>query len=154
MLAGCSGDHANPNNPPPPSGATQSPPGTAQSLAPPTLADTTRFLEQCTFAPTPELIAHVQHVGFRAALDAQAAAPMTACPGLPFSPQTRATSCRGECQRDNSTLYQLQRHFFANALFGPDQLRQRVAFAFGQILVASAVDVPLPSWMRGYQQLL
>jgi uncharacterized protein (DUF1800 family) len=50
--------------------------------------------------------------------------------------------------------YQLQRHFFSNALSGQDQLRQRVAFALGQILVTSQVDVPLPSWMRGYQQLL
>ena len=29
-----------------------------------------------------------------------------------------------------------------------------MAFALGQILVVSAVDVRLPSWMRGYQQLL
>ena len=75
-------------------------------------------------------------------------------PELPFWPQTRPTTCTGDCQRDNYTLYQLQRHFFTNALFGQDQLRQRVAFALGQILVTSAVDVPLPSWMRGYQQLL
>src|SRR5262249_11152975 len=126
----------------------------AQSSAPPTLPDTIRFLEQSTFGPTPDLIAHVQDVGFQAALDEQAVAPMTAYPDLPLWPQTRPTSCMGDCQRDNYTLYQLQRHFFTNALFGPDQLRQRVAFALGQILVTSAVDVPLPAWMRGYQQLL
>lgn len=147
MLAGCSGDHENPQNPPPR-------PVDAQSSAPPTLADTTRLLEQSTFGPTYDLIAHVQKVGFQAALDEQAAAPMTDYPDLPFWPQTRPTSCTGDCQRDNYTLYQLQRHFFTNALFGQDQLRQRVAFALGQILVTSAVDVPLPSWMRGYQQLL
>jgi uncharacterized protein (DUF1800 family) len=45
-------------------------------------------------------------------------------------------------------------HFFANALAGQDQLRQRVAFALSQIVVASFGDVPLPSWMRGYVQLL
>src|SRR5439155_361057 len=56
--------------------------------------------------------------------------------------------------RDNYSNYLLQLHFFSNALSGQDQLRQRVAFALGQILVTSAVDVPLPSWMRGYQQLL
>src|SRR5207249_5888909 len=48
----------------------------------------------------------------------------------------------------------LQRQFFLNALNGQDQLRQRVAFALSQILVVSRVDVPLPSWMRSYQQLL
>jgi uncharacterized protein (DUF1800 family) len=121
---------------------------------PPTPADIIRFLEQSTFGPTNDLITHVQQVGFKAALDEQAGAPITDYPDLPFWPQTRPTSCTGDCQRDNYTLYQLQRHFFTNALFGQDQLRQRVAFALGQILVTSAVDIPLPSWMRGYQQLL
>jgi uncharacterized protein (DUF1800 family) len=122
--------------------------------AQPSPADTIRFLEQSTFGPTSDLIARTQQLGFEAALDEQAAAPLTDYPDLPFWPQTRPTSCTGDCQRDNYTLYQLQRHFFTNALFGQDQLRQRVAFALGQILVTSAVDVPLPSWMRGYQQLL
>jgi uncharacterized protein (DUF1800 family) len=122
--------------------------------AQPSPADTIRFLEQSTFGQTSDLIAHIQQIGFDAFLDEQAAAPMTDYPDLPFWPQTRPTSCMGDCQRDNYTLYQLQRQFFTNALFGPDQLRQRVAFALGQILVTSAVDVPLPSWMRGYQQLL
>ena len=122
--------------------------------AQPSPADTIRFLEQSTFGPTSELVGHVQQISFEAFLNEQAAAPMADYPELPFWPQTRPTTCTGDCQRDNYTLYQLQRHFFTNALFGQDQLRQRVAFALGQILVTSAVDVPLPSWMRGYQQLL
>src|SRR5215475_9247239 len=120
----------------------------------PSPADTIRFLEQSTFGPTSDLIARTQQLGFEAALDEQAATPITDYPDLPFWPQTRPTSCTGDCQRDNYTLYQLQRHFFTNALFGQDQLRQRVGFALGQILVTSAVDVPLPAWLRGYQQLL
>ena len=122
--------------------------------AQPSAADAIRFLEQSTFGPTPELIARVQQTGFEAFLDEQLAAATSDYPELPFWPQTRPTSCTGECQRDNYTYYQLQRHFFTNALYGQDQLRQRVAFALGQILVTSQVDVPLPSWMRGYQQLL
>jgi uncharacterized protein (DUF1800 family) len=124
------------------------------ATAQPSSADTIRLLEQSTFGPTNELIARAQQIGFEAFLGEQSAAPMTDYPDLPFWPQTRPTSCTGDCQRDNYTLYQLQRHFFTNALFGQDQLRQRVAFALSQILVTSAVDVPLPSWMRGYQQLL
>ena len=122
--------------------------------AQPSSADTVRFLEQATFGPSQSLIAHVQQVGIEAYLDEQLRAPMTDYPDLEFWPQTRPTSCTGDCQRDNYTYYQLQRHFFTNALYGQDQLRQRVAFALGQILVTSQVDVPLPSWMRGYQQLL
>jgi len=122
------------------------------------LPDTVRFLEQSTFGPTNELITHVQQVGFEAFLDEQALAPMSNYPDLPFWPQTHPATCTNvapsTCQRDNYTLYLLQQHFFANVLYGQDQLRQRVAFALGQILVTSAVDVPLPSWMRGYQQLL
>src|SRR2546426_6475619 len=122
--------------------------------AQPSWADTVRFLEQSTFGPTAPLIASVQQVGIEAFLDAQLTMPMTDYPELEFWPQTRPASCTGDCQRDNYTNYQLQRHFFTNALYGQDQLRQRVAFALGQILVTSQVDVPLPSWMRGYQQLL
>src|SRR4030095_230178 len=122
--------------------------------AQPSAADAVRFLEQSTFGPTPELLARVRHAGFAAILGEQLAAPISDYPELPFWPQTRPTSCTGDCQRDNYTYYQLQRHFFTNALYGQDQLRQRVAFALGQILVTSQVDVPLPSWMRGYQQLL
>jgi uncharacterized protein (DUF1800 family) len=122
--------------------------------AQPSAADAIRFLEQSTFGPTPELIARVQQTGFEAFLDEQLAAPISDYLELPFWPQTRPTSCTGDCQRDNYTYYQLQRHFFTNALYGQDQLRQRVAFALGQILVTSQVDIPLPSWMRGYQQLL
>jgi uncharacterized protein (DUF1800 family) len=75
-------------------------------------------------------------------------------PGSRLLAADRPHKLHGDCQRDNYTYYQLQRHFFTNALYGQDHLRQRVAFALGQILVTSQVDVPLPSWMRGYQQLL
>src|SRR5262245_21310846 len=122
--------------------------------AQPSRADTIRFLEQSTFGPTSELVAHVQDIGFEAFLTEQFAAPMSDYPELEFWPPRRPPSCTETCQTYNYTLYLLQRHFFSNALYGQDQLRQRVAFALGQILVVSAVDIRLPSWMRGYQQLL
>src|SRR5439155_8295904 len=104
--------------------------------------------------PTVPLITNVQQAGFETFLAEQLAAPMTGYPDLEFWPQNRPASCTGDCQRDNYTNYLLQRQFFLNALNGQDQLRQRVAFALSQILVVSRVDVPLPSWMRSYQQLL
>jgi uncharacterized protein (DUF1800 family) len=122
--------------------------------AQPSRADTVRFLEQATFGPTSELVAHVQDIGFEAFLNEQFAAPMSDYPELEFWPLRRPSGCTGTCQTDNYTLYLLQRHFFSNALYGQDQLLQRMAFALGQILVVSAIDVRLPSWMRGYQQLL
>ena len=100
--------------------------------AQPSAADTVRFLEQSTFGPTPELIARVRQAGVDAFLDEQLAAPISDYPELPFWPQTRPTSCTGDCQRDNYTYYQLQRHFFTNALYGQDQLRQRVALRWAR----------------------
>jgi hypothetical protein len=63
------------------------------AAAQPSSADTIRFLEQSTFGPTSDLIAHLQQIGFEAFLDEQATAPMTDYPDLPFWPQTRPTSC-------------------------------------------------------------
>jgi len=118
------------------------------------LGDAVRFLEQATFGPTPQTIAHVQEIGLRAFLDEQVAAPMTPYPTFAFWPQSPPLSCLLYCRRDNYTMYPLQRYFFSNALYGADQLRQRVAFALSQILVASGMKVIQPSWMRPYQQLL
>jgi uncharacterized protein (DUF1800 family) len=128
--------------------------GVQKGEAQPSWPDTVRFLEQSAFGPTVPVIASVQQVGFEAFLDGQFAAPMTDYPDLAFWPQNRPASCTGECQRDNYTNYALQRHFFRNALYGQDQLRQRVAFALSQILVVSRTDLPVASWMRSYQQLL
>ena len=58
------------------------------------------------------------------------------------------------CNRDNYTLFQLQREFFVNALTAPDQLRQRVAFALSQILVTSGTEISLAYAMQRYQQIL
>lgn len=120
-------------------------------------ADIVRFLEQATWGPTPELIAHVRDVGLGDFLDEQFDAEMTGYPPLELYPTTRdqATCPNGSaCQRDNYTMHPLQTRFFRNALYGEDQLRQRVAFALHQIIVVSGVDVTLPGWMAPYLQTL
>ena len=120
-------------------------------------ADIVRFLEQATWGPTPQLVEHVREVGFAAFLEEQFNAPMSSYPTLPPMPTTRdTTACPNgsTCQRDNYTMYPLQKQFFRNALYGEDQLRQRVAFALHQIIVVSGVDVNLPFWMAPYLQIL
>ncbi|MEP7310731.1 MAG: DUF1800 domain-containing protein [Acidobacteriota bacterium] len=118
--------------------------------------DIVRLLDQATFGPTPELVDHVRTVGEDAFLSEQLSSPLTPYPDLPPMPSTRPDTCTGTCQRDNYTMYPLQTHFFTNALSGSDQLRQRVAFALGQIFVVSALNskVTLSNWMGPYQQLL
>jgi uncharacterized protein (DUF1800 family) len=51
----------------------------------------------------------------------------------PASPP--APVCDANCLRDFYSLYPLQRQFMSNALTQPDQLRQRVSFAFHKFIV-------------------
>ena len=135
-------------------------------------ADATRFLEQATWGPTAADVAHVKSVGFLAYLNEQFSAPVTNVakgsdfPDLAFPVDDQGTACptsnpadpnynQNVCNRDNFSMYPVHRTFFSNALYGPDQLRQRVAFALHQILVVSAAsEVNRPSWMTVYLQAL
>src|SRR5215831_13640948 len=54
----------------------------------PSQADVVRFLEQTTFGPTPELMAHVQAVGFDTFLSEQFSLPLPDYPDLGAWPQT------------------------------------------------------------------
>jgi hypothetical protein len=74
----------------------------------------------------------VRRIGFEQFLEEQFQAPASSYPTLPLFPTTRNdTTCpsTSTCPRDNYTMYPLQNRFFVNAVYGEDQLRQRVAFA-------------------------
>jgi uncharacterized protein (DUF1800 family) len=121
-------------------------------------ADAVRLLEQTTFGPNDDLVAHVLAVGSQAFLDEQFAAPASAYPALPYVPAgQQASFCPTDpdpqCGRDYYSLFLLQNAFFQQALSANDQLRQRVAFALSQILVTSGLDVNLAYGMGSYQQL-
>ena len=128
-------------------------------------ADTVRLLEQATWGPTSAEVARVKAIGLRAYLNEQFNANVTNpakgsnYPDLAFPPDDQAVGCPtgspAECNRDNYSLYPIQRTFFTNSLYGQDQLRQRVAFALHQIFVVSGLS-PLnrSSWMSVYLQAL
>lgn len=139
---------------------------------PATDADAVRFLEQATWGPTTADLAHVKTVGFQAYLNEQFSAPVTNpskgsnYPDLAFPLSDQALACpssspgdpnynQNVCNRDNFSMYPLHRTYFTGAMYAPDQLRQRVAFALHQILVVSGVN-PLNrgSWMTMYLQAL
>lgn len=82
-----------------------------------------RFLEQSSWGPTPATIAQVQQIGLQAFLQQQFSAPVSTYP----------TPSAGQ------TLTPVQNQFFVNAMQGQDQLRQRVAFAFSEIMVISGM---------------
>ena len=126
------------------------------AMAGPGFDDAIRFLEQATFGPTPDLITHVQQVGFEAFLDEQFALPTPVFPQLDNWPQNPPSTCTGTCLRDNYSMYPLQVGAFGAFLTSQHQLRWRVTFALNQIFVVSAVDGNLrqPSRMLPYLQVL
>jgi uncharacterized protein (DUF1800 family) len=72
----------------------------------------------------------------------------------PASPP--APACDANCNRDFYTLYPLQKQFMLNALTQPDQLRQRVSFAFHKFIVAGGQQLNnnQPFWYAPYLQTI
>lgn len=98
-----------------------------------------KFLDQAAWGPTPESIAYVQEIGIPAWIEEQFNLPVSTYP---------------DPVDTGEGLSRLQRVFFANALTGKDQLRQRVAFALGQILVVSGTEASRYHQMVPYQRIL
>src|ERR1051326_3044040 len=160
-----------PATPPP---ATPTPTPKAYGPGEATAADIARLLEQAAWGPKGDGsdAQHVQQVGMRAFLDEQFNAPVLntakgsdypdlstvvddSTQGCPTDPVNDPNNVkRTACLRNNYTMYPLQVQFFKNALFRPDPLRGRVAFALHQIFVVSGRDIPLAWWMNGYLQTL
>ncbi|MGA9997021.1 MAG: DUF1800 domain-containing protein, partial [Pyrinomonadaceae bacterium] len=124
-------------------------------------SDGVRFLEQATFGPNSTDLAHVRAVGFRAYLNEQFNTPSSSYPNLPLVNSDNNQGCptdpnnvntRTICLRDNYQMYPLQVNFYKNALYGQDQLRQRVIFALSQIMVVSGQDDNTPSRYKPYLQ--
>jgi uncharacterized protein (DUF1800 family) len=130
----------------------------------PTVADTSRFLDQATFGVTSGDVGHVQLIGFQAYLAEQLAAAPSQYSGFSFTPHTAPANCKYDpanptdasslCARDQYSLFQVQRQFFTHALSDADQLRQRVAFALSQIYVVSGVEIYEAYGMADYQNML
>ncbi len=107
-----------------------------------------------TFGANPALTAHIRDVGTNAFLAEQfAASPSTYVQGTLF-PNNQPGTCTGTCPRDNYTMYPLQWQFFFNALYGQDQLRQRVAWALHKIIPINGQDIGQPSRMAPYLNIL
>jgi uncharacterized protein (DUF1800 family) len=122
-------------------------------------ADTLRLLEQSSFGPTPQMVERVRRQGFAGYLDEQFRLNVSRMPTLkPVDNDVNKMCELGDpgklCRRDHYSQFQVQTRFFQNALTQPDQLRQRVAFALGQIFVVSARKNNRAYAMARYQQLL
>jgi uncharacterized protein (DUF1800 family) len=92
-------------------------------------AEASRFLSHATFGPTLAEITRLRSIGYTSWINEQLARPASL--QLPHLDQLM--------QIDPSVVWQDKRNdiWFRNALYGQDQLRQRMAFALSQILVVS-----------------
>jgi uncharacterized protein (DUF1800 family) len=122
--------------------------------------DGIRFLEQVTWGPTDSDLSHLRSIGMQAYLIEQFnTSPVfpsvqSDYPATPLYPINQPSPCDATCVRDNYSLYPLQKQFFTNALTQPDQFRQRVAFAFHQLIVVGGqpLNNNETSWYAPYLQ--
>lgn len=121
-----------------------------------TTPDVLRFLDQASFGPAPGQSDTVRAMGLSEWIEEQFRAPETGYPALPPEPGTAPESCpfNSVCYRDKYTTTTLQNRFFTNALYGNDQLRQKVAWALHKMLVVSGNDIPMPSRLAPYLRVL
>lgn len=133
---------------------TFTPPPAPPSLppGPPTAKDAARFLTQATFGPTLAEIARVQSIDLNPWLDDQFAKPTTSMYQTVYTRCT--TSAASGDQLDQARITET---WWKNAITAPDQLRQRVAFAYSEIFVVSEIDEAIagqPAGLATYHDML
>jgi uncharacterized protein (DUF1800 family) len=123
VLAGCGGGSSGATSPTPP------PP------PPPSIdkAEAFSFLNQATFGATEAEAQRVIEMGVEAWIDEQLTQPASL--QLPHLQGLPRPEFLFELQPDRVDIW------FRNALHGPDQLRQRVAFALSEVMVVSQLGV-------------
>jgi uncharacterized protein (DUF1800 family) len=97
-----------------------------------------RFLDQSTFGPSFSDIAHVQTIGLTSYLSEQLGMPASLEPAESWWYGALPSACKPlyQCQTDG--------YWAQFAIFGPDQLRQRIAFTLSKIFNVSYDSVPVP----------
>ncbi|KQV56739.1 MULTISPECIES: DUF1800 family protein [unclassified Caulobacter] len=120
-----------------------------------------RLAKQASFGPTPELInAIVAKKSVAAWLDEQFTLTSSSYADLAAKPvpgnfcSTLTGADLTNCTHDNFSAWPMQMRFYADAIGKDDQLRQRVAFALSQIVVASEQDVHNTAGLATFQQIL
>ena len=112
-------------------GGSSPPPGPPPPPPPPTVtkAEAYQFLNQSTFGATEDEADRLMSMGIEAWIDEQLRQPASL--QLPHLFSVPPPTFPFELQPDRVDIW------FRNALFGQDQLRQRVAFALSEIMVVS-----------------
>ena len=123
--------------------------------------DATRFLEQATWGPNDSEISTVLGQGVLPWLATQFSVTPSSFPAQNLVPSGVPSDCGdgtgaspANCRRDNYSTYPLYTTFFTNALYEPDQLRQRMFFALHKLDVVSTNTITLPSQVIPYLNIL
>jgi uncharacterized protein (DUF1800 family) len=95
-----------------------------------------RFLDQSSFGPTAATIQQVQTAGISAYLNQQFSTPTTTLAAIPTNPLPAV------CVNNNTAYPCAESEWWTAAITGPDQLRQRVAFALSEMFVVSTQSIP------------
>ncbi|MDQ0251811.1 uncharacterized protein (DUF1800 family) [Sphingomonas kyeonggiensis] len=116
--------------------------------------DAARLAKQASFGPTPDLVARIKSLGAIAWVDEQLAASSSTYADL--AAEVRRDFCaNGDtvCSRAHFSRTPVAMRFYANAVAGSDQLRQRTAFALGQMVVASEAEVNSTAGIAAFNQI-
>ncbi len=117
-------------------GASDAPPAAVDKPA--TREEAARFLAQATFGPTEADIDRVMALGYAAWIDEQLATPRSGTHRAHW--EARDAEIKAADPTRNAGQDQVFESFWKQAVAGPDQLRQRAAYALSQIFVISMVD--------------
>ncbi len=124
-----------------------------------TQPDAVRLAKQASFGPTPALVDQITAANLNGWLDQQFAASGSTYADLATRVQNRnyCNLMTGQaatiCNRDFMSSTPVAMRFYSNAMQQPDQLRQRVAWALSQILVASDVEVKSTAGLASLNQI-
>lgn len=122
---------------------------------PQSASDAVRLAKQASFGPTPGLVARIQSLGVNGWLDEQFAATGSTYADMAAS-DVRTDFCASTdviCYRQHFSRMPVAMRFYADAISAPDQLRQRVAFALGQMIVASEQEVGSAAGIATFNQI-
>ncbi len=133
-LAACGGGGGEPSASTPPPVTT---PPVAVVEKPATRDEASRFLAQASFGPVDADIDRVMSVGYAAWIDEQLALPATS---HRLKWEAADAAIKAATPTASAGQDQVFESFWKQAVTGPDQLRQRVAYALSQIFVISMAD--------------
>jgi uncharacterized protein (DUF1800 family) len=140
--------------------ATTKEPQNPQQTTAVSTRDAARLAHQATFGPSEKLLNEIRSSGIETWLAQQFSASdsyFNTGGTSDIHKNDSGTFCNGKgdnCWRDYYSSQPLVWDFYRHAVRNPDQLRQRMAFALGQIDVVSNVEVEGTYGLRNYHNML